>query len=101
VRLDDNEISISGTRRADVTGVSAWEPSCRGFGIAKILEKLQLHPRQGCQYTKETFMTNEFLDPNKQVRLLKTGKTTAVIESPTEPKLAPPVRLWKGRRAGR
>jgi hypothetical protein len=47
VRLDDNEISISGTRRADVTGVSAWEPSCRGFGIAKILEKLQLHPRQG------------------------------------------------------
>ena len=48
VRLDDNEIRISGARRADVTGVGAWEPSCRGFGIAKILKKLQLHPRQGC-----------------------------------------------------
>jgi hypothetical protein len=23
-------------------------PSCRGFGIAKILRKRQLHPRQGC-----------------------------------------------------
>ena len=48
VRLDDNEIRISGARRADVTGVGAWEPSCRGFGIAKILKKRQLHPRQGC-----------------------------------------------------
>jgi hypothetical protein len=35
-------------RRADVTGVGAWEPSCRGLGIAKILKKLQLHPCQGC-----------------------------------------------------
>ena len=26
----------------------AWERSRRGFGIAKILKKLQLHPRQGC-----------------------------------------------------
>jgi hypothetical protein len=48
VRLDDNEIRISGARRADVTGVGAWEPPCRGIGIAKILKKLQLHPRQGC-----------------------------------------------------
>ena len=48
MRLDDNETRISGARRADVTGVGAWEPSCRGFGIAKILKKLQLHPRQGC-----------------------------------------------------
>jgi hypothetical protein len=30
------------------TGVGAWVPSCRGLGIAKILKKLQLHPRQGC-----------------------------------------------------
>ncbi|PNE09591.1 MAG: hypothetical protein CR217_19305 [Beijerinckiaceae bacterium] len=45
--MDDNETRISGARRADVTGVGAWEPSCRGFGIAKILKKLQLHPRQG------------------------------------------------------
>jgi hypothetical protein len=28
---------------ADVTGVGALEPSCRGFGIAKILKKRQLH----------------------------------------------------------
>ncbi len=48
MRLDDNETRISGTRRADVTGVGAWEPSCRGFGIAKILKKRQLHTRQGC-----------------------------------------------------
>jgi hypothetical protein len=34
-------------RRADVVDVSAWEPPCRGIGIAKILKKLQLHPRQG------------------------------------------------------
>src|ERR1700730_3022770 len=27
---------------------SAYTPSCRGFGIAKILKKRQLHPRQGC-----------------------------------------------------
>jgi len=40
--------AFSGARRADVTGVGAWEPPCRGFGIAKILKKLQLHPRQGC-----------------------------------------------------
>jgi hypothetical protein len=39
-RLDDNETRISGARRADVTGVGAWEPSCRGFGIGKILKKL-------------------------------------------------------------
>jgi hypothetical protein len=39
--------SISGARRADLTGVDAWEPSCRGFGIAKILKKRQLHLRQG------------------------------------------------------
>jgi hypothetical protein len=37
VRLDDNETRISGARRAQVTGVGAWVPSCRGFGIAKIL----------------------------------------------------------------
>jgi hypothetical protein len=47
-RLDDNETRISGARRADVTGVGAWEPSCRGFGIAKILKNRQLHTRQGC-----------------------------------------------------
>jgi len=46
--LDDNETRISGARRADVTGVGAWEPSCRGFGIAKILKKRQLHRRQCC-----------------------------------------------------
>jgi hypothetical protein len=39
---------ISGARRADVTGVGAWEPPCRGIGITKILKKLQLHPRPGC-----------------------------------------------------
>ena len=49
MRLDDNETRISGARRADVTGVSAWEPSCRGLGIAKTLKKRQHHPRQGCQ----------------------------------------------------
>jgi hypothetical protein len=48
VRLDDNQTRISGARRADVTGVGAWEPPCRGIGIAKILKKLQIHPRQGC-----------------------------------------------------
>jgi hypothetical protein len=47
VRLDDNETRISGARRADVTGVGAWEPSCRGLGIAKTLKKRQHHPRQG------------------------------------------------------
>jgi hypothetical protein len=47
VRLNDNETRISGAPRADVTGVGAWEPSCRGFGIAKILKKRQLHSRQG------------------------------------------------------
>jgi hypothetical protein len=45
VRLNYNETRISGARRADVTGVGA---SCRGFGIAKIFKKQQLHPRQGC-----------------------------------------------------
>jgi hypothetical protein len=44
---DDNDTRISGTRRADVIGVGEWLPSCRGFGIAKILKKRQLHPRQG------------------------------------------------------
>jgi hypothetical protein len=69
---------LPGVRRADVTGVGAWVPSCRGFGIAKILAsasspasgsgakppcpkcssvgqrvdsfdiKRQLHARQGC-----------------------------------------------------
>ena len=48
MRLDENETRISGARRADVTGVGAWEPSCRGFGIAKIFKKRQLHTRQGC-----------------------------------------------------
>jgi hypothetical protein len=48
VRLDDDQTRISGARRADVTGVGAWEPPCRGIGIAKILKKLQIHPRQGC-----------------------------------------------------
>jgi hypothetical protein len=33
---------------AVVTGLGAWEPSFRGFGIAKILKKRQLHLRQGC-----------------------------------------------------
>ncbi|MFZ3324911.1 MAG: hypothetical protein WA231_03030 [Methylocella sp.] len=47
VRQDHNETRISGARRADVTGVAAWVPSCRGFGIAKILKKRQLHLRQG------------------------------------------------------
>jgi hypothetical protein len=41
VCLDDSETRISGARRADVTGVGAWEPSCRGFGIAKIRRKWQ------------------------------------------------------------
>jgi Transposase DDE domain group 1 len=44
VRLDDNETRISGARPADVTGVGAWEPSCRGFGIAKILKKAATSP---------------------------------------------------------
>jgi hypothetical protein len=44
---DDNETRITGARRADVTGAGAWVPSCRGFGIAKILKTRQLHPRQG------------------------------------------------------
>jgi hypothetical protein len=48
VRLDDNETRISGARRADVTGVGAWEPSCRGLGIAKTLKKRQLHTCHGC-----------------------------------------------------
>jgi len=39
VRLDDNEISISGARRGDVTGLDAREPPCRGIGIAKIRRK--------------------------------------------------------------
>jgi hypothetical protein len=47
VRLDDNETGISDARRSDATGVGAWVPSCRRFGIAKILKKRQLHPRQG------------------------------------------------------
>jgi hypothetical protein len=34
-------------RRAVVTGVRAWEPSCRAFGIANILRKRQPHPSQG------------------------------------------------------
>jgi hypothetical protein len=34
-----------GARRA---GAGAWEPPCRGIGIAKILKKLHLPPRQGC-----------------------------------------------------
>ena len=42
MRLDDNETRISGAPRADVTGVGALEPPCRGFGIAKILKKRQL-----------------------------------------------------------
>jgi hypothetical protein len=41
-----SETRISGARRADVTGVGAWEPSC--LGIAKILKKRQLHTRHGC-----------------------------------------------------
>jgi len=48
MRLDDNETRISGARRADVTGVGAWEPSCRGLGIAKTLKKRQLHTCHGC-----------------------------------------------------
>jgi hypothetical protein len=47
-RYQRNETRISDARRADVTGVGAWEPSCRGFGIARIRRKRQLHPRQGC-----------------------------------------------------
>ena len=27
---------------------AAWVRLCRGFGIAKILKKRHLHPRQGC-----------------------------------------------------
>jgi hypothetical protein len=41
VRLDDNETRISGARRADVTGLGAREPPCRGFGIAKTRRKWQ------------------------------------------------------------
>jgi hypothetical protein len=47
VRLDDNETRIPDARRADVTGVGAWVPSRRGFGIAKILKKRHLDPCQG------------------------------------------------------
>ena len=47
VRQDADETRISGAQRADVTGVGAWVPSCRGSGIAKILKNRQFHPRQG------------------------------------------------------
>jgi hypothetical protein len=42
------ECSSPGARRADVSGVDAWDASCRGFGIAKNLKMRQLHTRQGC-----------------------------------------------------
>jgi hypothetical protein len=42
VRLDDNQTRISGARRADVTGLGAREPACRGFGIPKISFATQL-----------------------------------------------------------
>jgi hypothetical protein len=48
VRLDDDQTRISGARRADVTGVGAWEPPCRGIGIAKILKKRNFTLAQGC-----------------------------------------------------
>jgi len=48
VRLDDDQTRISGARRADVTGVGAWEPPCRGIGIAKILKKRNFTLAQVC-----------------------------------------------------
>jgi hypothetical protein len=47
VRLDDDQPAFPALG-APMTGVGAWEPLCRGIGIAKILKKLQIHPRQGC-----------------------------------------------------
>ncbi len=47
VRLDDNEISISGARRADVTGLGARAALYRGIGIAKIRRNRQSLPQQG------------------------------------------------------
>jgi hypothetical protein len=38
VRLDDNEISISGARRADVTGLGAWERHVEGLALPKSVE---------------------------------------------------------------
>jgi hypothetical protein len=37
-RLDDNEIRISGARRAGVTGSSAWEPHVEGLALPKSVE---------------------------------------------------------------
>src|ERR1700730_5472221 len=61
VRLEYDQPRISGARRADVTGVGAWEPPCRGIGIAKILKKLQLHPRQGCHPVDVGLVAKELL----------------------------------------
>jgi hypothetical protein len=47
VCLDDNETSISGARRANVIGLGARDPLCRGIGIAKIQRKRQSQRQQG------------------------------------------------------
>jgi hypothetical protein len=36
-------MSVVRRQRGSSSGVGAWKPSFRGFGIAKILKKLQLH----------------------------------------------------------
>jgi hypothetical protein len=38
VRLDDNKIHIFGARRADVTGVGAWEPHVEDLALPKSLK---------------------------------------------------------------
>jgi hypothetical protein len=48
VRLGDNKIRISGAWRADVIGFGAWDPPCRGFGIAKIRRTWQFQSQQSC-----------------------------------------------------
>jgi hypothetical protein len=39
--------AFTGARRADVTGLGAWEPPCRGIGTAKIRRKRQSQRQQG------------------------------------------------------
>jgi hypothetical protein len=39
VRLDENEICISGPRRTDVTGVGAWSPYVENLALPKSLKR--------------------------------------------------------------
>jgi hypothetical protein len=53
----------------------AWVPSYRGFGIAKILKKRQLNPRQGCHPMDVGSMDLQIVENHEGVQMKTSGSS--------------------------